>query len=495
MGVSVCMVCGSPLKPRALACPVCGASNSGFAGSALPAVDPIHLPQGSELKSYTLLGVLGQGGFGITYRAKKANTEVAIKEFFPDGAMRIAGTVQPPSGMDSSEFEALQQKFLEEYSILKRFMQGKNHPNIVDVVETFAENGTMYLVMELLRGETLEARIIKNGNLKAKQVRHIAKDLGAALETIHKAGLLHRDIKPANVFLEQGGRVVLIDFGSSRDFKRGQTMRHTRMVTPGYAPLEQYSTQARVDASSDIYALAATLYHAITGNVPPTAVERMNGATLTPLSTRLGSGLRQAIEKGLALQMSDRPHNVQAFVQLIDKNVPVVAPKPTSPNPTPVLSSSTYNNDFLAFAIWSGVAFILSAALAGFNIGWFNAWVGSTFGLLTVFLAAWMYTSLLEVVLMLFGKTQPVSLLRRVWIMLFGIAGGFLVFIFIGVSAQAILPVWLVLSFVVSGFLMRRAYRFPSPAQQWSSQNIWDGFWLLLIAGLLEWTGIWDLLF
>jgi Protein kinase domain len=498
-------VCGSLLKPRDTACPVCGASQSGFAASALPALEPIHLPNGSKLNNYTLLEVLGQGGFGITYRAQKGNTQVAIKEFFPDGSMRISGTVQAPSGMDSSEFETLQQKFLEEQTILKRFMKGSNHPNIVDVFETFAENGTLYLVMELLRGETLESRIATQGKLKAKQVRHIAKELCAALQTVHGAGLLHRDIKPANVFLEQGGRTVLIDFGSARNFRRGQTQRHTRMVSPGYAPLEQYSSQARVDASTDVYGLAATLYHAITGAIPPSATDRANGASLAPLPTQLGTGLRQAIETGLSLQMADRPHNAQAFAALIDKNTPVFRPKPVKfkvstpkparPQAAPTQTSSTHNNDFLAFLSFGAVLFFSAVFLEGFSFGWLEAWVAGVFRMGVVFFVAWAYTTLLEVVVGVFVKKTPVSLLRRVWVTIWGLGFGFLAQLVLGALDEGNIGFWLVSSGAVSLFLMARAYRFPNRAQTWHSANWWDGFWLVLLAGLLEWTGLWGLLF
>jgi serine/threonine protein kinase len=494
--VSVCLVCGSLLKPRDTTCPVCGASQSAFAGSALPALDPIHLLPNTQLGQYRLLEVLGQGGFGITYRAQKGKKELAIKEFFPDGSMRISGTVQAPSGMSSDEFEVLQQKFLEEQTVLKRFMQGSNHPNIVDVYETFAENGTSYLVMELLRGETLESRIAQHGQLKAKQVRHIARELCAALETIHKAGLLHRDIKPANVFLEQGGRTVLIDFGSARAFKSGKTQRHTRMVSAGYAPLEQYSTEARVDASTDVYGLSATLYHAITGNIPPSATDRINGASLTPLSSRLGSGLRQAIERGLSLQMADRPHNAQAFAALIDKNVPVFQPKPAQVRPPQATSSnSTHNNDFLAFLVFGVLLFFLNVVLEGFRLEWLEAWMVGVFRLAVVFGVAWAYTTVLEFVLSGFVKKSPISLLRRVWLMGWGILVGFVVQVVLQGFGQGNLGFWLVSSAVVSAGLLVRAYRFPSPAQMWQTANWWDGFWLILIAGLLEWTGAWGLLF
>jgi serine/threonine protein kinase len=494
--VSVCLVCGSPLKPRDTACPVCGASNSGLAGSALPAIEPIHLPSNSQLGQYTILGVLGQGGFGITYRAKKGNQDIAIKEFFPDGSMRVSGSVEPPSSLTRDEFKALQQKFLDEHLLLKRFMQGSNHPNIVDVEHTFVANGTTYLVMEYLRGQTLESAIAKNGKLKAKQVRHIARELCAALETIHNAGLLHRDIKPANVFLEQGGRTVLIDFGSARSFKSGITARHTRMVSPGYAPLEQYSTEARVDARTDVYGLSATLYHAITGNIPPTATERANGATLAPLHPQLGSGLRQAIETGLSLQMFDRPRNAQAFAALIDTNTPVFVPKPAQAKPPQATSSnSTYNNDFLAFLAFGTIIFFSNIILEGFRFKWLEAWMVGVFRVALVFFVAWAYTSVIELFLRGFVKKAPISLLRRVWLMGWGILVGFLIQVLLQAFGESNLGFWLVSSAVVSAVLLVRGYRFPSPAQTWHSAHWWDGLWLLLIAGLLEWTNIWDLLF
>ncbi len=264
--------------------------------------------------------MLGQGGFGITYRARpqhSSTSSVAIKEFFPEGSTRTQNRVVPPNTLTHPEFLEMRRKFFDEANLLQHFMRGSNHPNIVDVFEVFEANNTAYMVMELLEGETLEARIQKLGRLRAAEVRDIAADLCNALEAVHEAGLLHRDIKPANIFLTGDGRAVLIDFGSARAFNDGRTMRHTRLVTPGYAPLEQYSSQARVSNATDVYALAATLYHALTGDMPPTALDRMNGIALKPLKATFSDGMRQAIEQGLSLQIADRPADAKAFGTLL----------------------------------------------------------------------------------------------------------------------------------------------------------------------------------
>ncbi|MBI5812913.1 MAG: protein kinase, partial [Meiothermus silvanus] len=185
-----CPYCASPVPSGAARCPACGSSL--FA--------PAHnLAQGTRLKGgqYTLGKVLGQGGFGITYLGADTRRQqpVAIKELFPEGAVRRASRVIPPTSLAGNGFLETMKRFEDEARLLARF----NHPGIVKVFDVFEENGTAYLVMEFLRGQTLGKRLEQVGKLSAGEVQAIAVKLADALEVVHKAGLLHRDIKPDNV--------------------------------------------------------------------------------------------------------------------------------------------------------------------------------------------------------------------------------------------------------------------------------------------------------
>ena len=192
-----------------------------------------------------------------------------------------------------------------------------NHPGIVRVFDIFEENGTAYLVMEFLKGQTLGKRIAKQGKLSASEVQGIALKLLGALEVVHGAGMLHRDIKPDNVFLHQDGRVVLIDFGSARQFARNKTLSHTRLVTPGYAPLEQYGTAGKFGPYTDIYALGATLYHALMGVAPPAATDRVQSNQPLRLPRETPDGLEAAVNRALEIRIDRRPQSVAEFRSLL----------------------------------------------------------------------------------------------------------------------------------------------------------------------------------
>jgi serine/threonine protein kinase len=303
-----CHVCGNLLQGTEQTCPACGAL-----------IASPHLRVGTKLNRgrYSVGRVLGQGGFGITYQGADLtlNRPVAIKEFFPDGSTRHTNLLIPPTSLGTQGLREALDNFLNEARTLAQF----NNPSIVRVLDVFEENFTAYLVMELLQGETLAARIQRVDVLPPDEVMTLAKNMADALSTVHSAGLLHRDIKPDNIFLTTDGRSVLIDFGSARGYTSDKTVRHTRLVTPGYAPLEQYTSQAKFGPYTDIYALSATLYHAVTGTQPPPVTDRLAGTPLEPLPQHIPLGLRTAIEQGMAIRIDERPDSVAAFIKLLSK--------------------------------------------------------------------------------------------------------------------------------------------------------------------------------
>ncbi len=174
--------------------------------------------------------------------------------------------------------------------------------------------------MEALTGETLGMRLARETKLSENIVKQLAIEICAALEVVHQTGLLHRDIKPDNVFITKENRVVLIDFGSARGFQTGHAVKHTQLVSPGYAAPEQYASQAKFGTYTDVYGLSATLYHAITGKIPPTASDRViSSDTGLHLPNAVTEPLRTVLTRGLALRIDERPQTAKDFIGLLEK--------------------------------------------------------------------------------------------------------------------------------------------------------------------------------
>ncbi|GEM47841.1 protein kinase domain-containing protein [Deinococcus cellulosilyticus] len=316
-----CPSCNEPITDDMRVCPSCG----------MPLQSQLKVGTRLQLGKYTVGRVLGQGGFGITYLG--ANTilkmPVAIKELFMEGMARgNTGKVLAPA---HTEFADEKLRFLDEARKLGQF----SHPNIVRVFDVFEENNTVYLVMEYLQGETLGKRIETRGSLSSREVLDILYPLLDALKVLHDQNMLHRDIKPQNVYLTTSGRTVLIDFGSVRTFTAGKASNHTRLVTVGYAPLEQYATSAKVGPYTDLYALGATIFHALTGAPPPAVLDRINGMPLPPLPAGTDPLLAQVVHKTLALQIEDRPQSIaqmREWLQMPSRPQPAAVGNPASKN-------------------------------------------------------------------------------------------------------------------------------------------------------------------
>jgi serine/threonine-protein kinase len=302
-----CPHCGQPVGDAWLVCAWCGTQIAA----------PAELPEGSLLAEgrYQVIGIIGRGGFGITYEVgdTRLKRRVAVKELFPESAVRHGSMVLTPPQARAS-FRSARDRFLREARVLARF----THPGIVRVYEVFEAHGTAYLVMERLSGRTLvDVLRARNEPFTEAEVLDVAARVSAALRPVHAAGVLHRDVNPSNVMLTEHGRVVVIDFGLARDFDPGQTMGMTRMVTPGYAPLEQYRGEGRFGPTTDIYGLAATCYRLATGRVPVAAVERDAGGELPAphrLNPAISKQVSDAILDGLELEPTHRPQDLDAFL-------------------------------------------------------------------------------------------------------------------------------------------------------------------------------------
>lgn len=271
------------------------------------------LPTGSMLMEYRLESVLGAGGFGITYLAFDTNLEkkVAIKEYLPSSiAVRNGTAVLPTSRAHEQDYRWGLDRFIQESRTLARF----SHPHIVRVNRFFEANGTGYMVMDYEDGEPLSSYLQRNPFPAEAALKALMAPLLDGLEQVHAAEFLHRDIKPDNIFVRKDGGAVLIDFGSSRQAVGGSVQALTTIVSPGYAPFEQYTTSAEQGPWSDIYSLAGVFYFAVTGHSPPDAITRMKSDTLAQglgaARLRYSVPLVDAIGWGLALEEANRPRTI-----------------------------------------------------------------------------------------------------------------------------------------------------------------------------------------
>ncbi len=275
------------------------------------------LPRGYALHEYRIESVLGAGGFGLTYLATDSNLslKVALKEYLPsDFATRGEdSTVQPKPGEATESFQWGLQRFMSEAKTLASF----RHPNIVRVMRFFEANHTGYMVMEFVEGKPLPDWIGPRRPLPQQTLQAFIAPLLDGLEVIHKSGYLHRDIKPANIFMREDGSPVLLDFGSARELKGGN-QELTAVVSPGYAPLEQYHTQGRQGAWSDLYAFGGVMYWMLTGNKPVEAAARVRQDIMPPAAKAAeGRGYAPeflgAVDWALKPNDEERPQSVAEF--------------------------------------------------------------------------------------------------------------------------------------------------------------------------------------
>jgi WD40 repeat protein/serine/threonine protein kinase len=282
-----------------------------------PSGNLLALPEGTELVGdFRIQRVLGAGGFGITYLAEEAalNRLVTIKEYFPaDYAARGATAEASPRSQGCAEdYKWGLERFIEEAQTLARFV----HPNIVRVYRYFRANNTGYMVLHFEEGGSFKAwlRNLKRAPRQPELDRILAPLLDA-LETVHAGDYLHRDIAPDNIIIRKDGSPVLIDFGSARGEIASHSKTVSALVKPGYSPYEQYATTSRQQGPwTDIYALGATLYHALTGKRPPDAPSRMVNDEYVPAREAALSSYRAtflaAIDKALRLEITERPQSI-----------------------------------------------------------------------------------------------------------------------------------------------------------------------------------------
>ena len=291
---------------------------------------------------YLIDKVLGQGGFGITYKAimkdmvtgslgkMTVNIPVVVKEFFMDSfCQRVDGLqVSVPSTGSREQTDRYRQKFIKE----ARNIASLSHPNIVQVVDVFEENGTVYYVMQYLEGGSLR-QMMNQGVLPEEQAVEYIRQIGNALQYMHKEKhLCHLDVKPSNIMLTADGQAKLIDFVISKGYdKFGNETSSTPVgLSPGYAPLEQYRNSLQdFSPVTDIYSLGASLLALLTGKTPPEAAV-VNEDGLGERPSHISSHIWKAIEMAMQPRRKDRPQTINEFLDIINHGIENVSENPLS---------------------------------------------------------------------------------------------------------------------------------------------------------------------
>ena len=307
----------------------------------------VALPEGTEVGGYRILRVLGDGGFGVTYMAEDfRGQQFAVKEYLPNQlAVRDGKEVHPKSDGSREDFEWGRERFVEEARMLARF----KHPNIVQVEHFFKENNTAYIVMAYEEGESLDEVLRRLGTLTEEQLTRILLPIVDGLREVHGQGVWHRDIKPGNIFVRRSDESpVLLDFGAARSALGEKSESVEAIISPPYSPPEQYYSEGELGPYTDIYALSALCYRAITGELPAESPLRerrraRKGDPLPPLVEMQPEGcsdaLLAAVDWGLALDEAKRPQSVDEWLAAIEKREPAdIDPDEDAAEETPRLS-------------------------------------------------------------------------------------------------------------------------------------------------------------
>ena len=276
----------------------------------------LALPVGFQLDQFRIESVLGKGGFGITYIATdlRLQKSVAVKELMPDSIVtRVEGTTVVVHSHDSLEsWDWARKRFISEARTLASF----SHPAIVGVHHFLEANGTAYMVMDFVDGESYEARLRRIGREPDEgSLMAVIGPIMDGLAEVHTKGLLHRDIKPDNIMINRRNEPILIDFGAAREVV--STPVSVQLITHGYSPFEQYQSNATLLPSSDIYAIGAVMCRGASGEKPPVATERVMEDPFIPLATRnlpgFSIGFLDCIDRALSVRADSRQQSIEEF--------------------------------------------------------------------------------------------------------------------------------------------------------------------------------------
>lgn len=308
-GKSLCENCFSEITSEP--CPVCGCSPQDHIS------DPTVLSSGSVLQGRYAVGrVIGKGGFGVTYLAYdiKHDEKIAVKEYYPYGiALRNPeSTIVSVSTEEAADiFKSGAEKFYDEARLVAAF---NGNPSIVSVYDFFYENDTVYYTMEYLEGQTLKGHVERNGIITGAQAVYIAEKVSSALMTAHSANILHRDVSPDNIMICNDGKVKLLDFGAARQVVANASQSLSVILKQGFAPLEQYQKKGRQGPWTDIYSLGATLYFALTKDIPDDPMTRFESDDeYSSNKYSIEQPLWEIIRKATMLRIEDRYSNIFEF--------------------------------------------------------------------------------------------------------------------------------------------------------------------------------------
>ncbi len=336
MKINRCVNCMGELE--GYPCPCCG-----FDANAQP--QPGYaLPWNTILHGKFLVGkVLGQGGFGITYVGWDLALEVkvAIKEYYPAGqAVRQSSMGSKLQWSGTAQGEAARQAGMESFLKEARKMARVDRiPQVVRVRDTFYENDTAYIVMDFVEGGTLKARLEREGPMPFEQAMAVFRPALAAMEEVHKAGLIHRDLSPDNIMLEPEGGVRILDLGAAKDLAVNRGASSMLVTKGGFSPLEQYGQRGGSGPWTDVYAMAATIYYTLTGILPPNAIDRLEDDELRwdlPALQALSAPARAALQKALAVSAKSRTQTMAELLAGLEQAEPEPKPEPVpAPEPAP----------------------------------------------------------------------------------------------------------------------------------------------------------------
>ena len=329
---------------------------------------PVALRAGTVLNDRYIVGrVLGQGGFGITYLAWDTQLEakVAIKEFMPgELATRVEGTTVSVLSADRSEdFTYGSERFQEEARTLAKFI---GNPNIAAVTSYFDENDTSYFVMDYIEGISFKTYIANHGGkVSVEDALNVMIPVLRALTAVHQEGFIHRDVTPDNIYITKDGMVKLLDFGSARYSIGDKSKSLDVILKVGYAPKEQYIRRSRQGPYTDVYSCAACFYAALTGFLPPEALERLDRDELVPVSqcgVDIPEYLDKAVLKGLAVQPEDRFQSAEEFLNAIESQQVVEVPQAGATQPAAPAKKKL--NPVLIGGVAAAVAVVLGIGVA-----------------------------------------------------------------------------------------------------------------------------------
>lgn len=357
---NLCSYCFEELSDSAVLCEYCGSSIDKQEEATF------SLPTGTILLGKFIIGkVLGKGGFGVTYLAYdlKRECKVAIKEYMPDTlSYRTPGTtlISTYLGEKEESFKLGSEKFYEEARTISKF---NGHPNIINVYEFFYENNTAYFVMEYIDGVDLKKYLFqKGGIISEEECISLLTPIMDALIVVHSVGILHRDISPDNIYITNNGEVKLLDFGAARQVLGEKSKSLSVVLKPGFAPIEQYQSRGNQGPWTDVYALAASMYYCLVGQVPEAAMDRLEEDHIKPISElneKVSYIFEQVLQKALSVRGIDRYQTISEFKQaILDLPLTQYSQTPVTKSEADIIKPILKNKKSIISLAIAGVIFI-----------------------------------------------------------------------------------------------------------------------------------------